>query len=114
MSDCVFCRIIDREIPSKIAYEDDQVLIFHDIEPEAPIHLLAIPKKHIVNLSYASADDTMILGHLQQAIGKVAEELAFSDQGYRVISNCGKGAGQEVMHLHYHIMSGRPFAWPPG
>ncbi|MGE5453959.1 MAG: histidine triad nucleotide-binding protein [Methylocystaceae bacterium] len=114
MTDCIFCRIINQEIPANIAYEDDQVLIFHDLEPMAPIHLLAIPKKHIINLNQAGDDDASELGHLQIVIGQVAEKMGFAAQGYRVISNCGKGVGQAVMHLHYHVMSGRPFSWPPG
>jgi len=114
MSDCIFCRIINREIPAQIAYEDEQVLLFHDIEPAAPVHLLAIPKKHIISIDQASPDDELLLGHLQQVVGRIAQEMDLVSQGYRIISNCGSGAGQVVMHLHYHVMSGRPFAWPPG
>lgn len=114
MAECVFCRIVNREIPSEIVYEDEQVMVFRDIEPEAPVHLLAIPKKHVASLNDAGEEDRDILGSIQLAVAEVARRLGFADEGYRIVSNCGAGAGQVVMHLHYHVLSGRPFGWPPG
>jgi len=114
MEECVFCRIVNREIPSEIVYEDDQVLVFRDIEPEAPVHLLAIPKKHVASLNDADQEDRELLGSIQLAVAEAARRLGFADSGYRIVNNCGAGAGQVVMHLHYHVLSGRPFSWPCG
>jgi histidine triad (HIT) family protein len=109
VSDCIFCRILKREIPSNIAHEDDLVTVIHDVNPAAPVHLLAIPRKHIENLNDVSEEDQALLGHIQMVIARLAKENGFADQGYRVTTNCGEGAGQVVMHLHYHILSGRHF-----
>ncbi|HBO45070.1 MAG TPA: histidine triad nucleotide-binding protein [Planctomycetaceae bacterium] len=109
----IFKRIIDREIPAKIVYEDDLCLAFEDIHPQAPIHLVLIPKKEIATVDDVGEDDVPIVGHLLFAARKVASQLGLDD-GYRLVLNCGKNAGQEVMHLHYHLLAGRPFGWPPG
>ncbi|MFZ5831254.1 MAG: histidine triad nucleotide-binding protein [Planctomycetota bacterium] len=109
----VFQRIIDREIPAKIVYEDDDCLAFHDINPQAPVHVLVIPKKPIVSVDDIQPDDDALVGRVLRAVGKVAAQLGLED-GYRVVTNCGRRAGQEVMHLHFHVLGGRDFGWPPG
>lgn len=109
----VFQRIIDRELPAQIVYEDDLCLAFHDVHPVAPVHVLVIPKKPIVSVDGVEPGDAAIVGHLFTAMRTVAAKLGLSD-GYRVVSNCGRRAGQEVMHLHFHLLGGRDFGWPPG
>ena len=109
----VFKRIIDQEIPATIVYEDDRCLAFHDIDPKAPVHVLLIPKKELRNLSDAEDEDADLLGHMMLVIPEIAEQLAL-DSGYRVITNNGPDGGQEVDHLHFHIMGGRKFSWPAG
>ena len=109
MDNCLFCRIINREIPSKIVYEDDKVLAFHDVEPKAPIHILLIPKTHLASLNDLASDHEGVMAHLTLSISKVAEIMGIKDSGYRVIVNCGKDSGQAVAHLHYHILGGRTF-----
>jgi len=109
----IFKRIIDREIPAKIVYEDDLCLAFEDIHPQAPIHLIVIPKKEIASVDDVAEVDEALVGHLMVAIRKIAASLGVAG-GYRVVTNCGKDAGQEVMHLHFHFLAGRSFGWPPG
>ena len=109
----VFKRIIDGEIPAKIVYQDDQCLAFHDIAPQAPTHVIVIPKKEIPSLAELSDDDAALMGHLVMTIRKLAKELKLDD-GYRVVVNCGAHAGQSVDHLHFHLLGGRPMKWPPG
>lgn len=109
----IFQKIIDREIPAKIVYEDDLCLAFHDIHPQAPTHLVVIPKKEIPTVNDITEADESLVGHLFVAMGKIAGQLGLSD-GYRVVTNCGRDAGQEVMHLHFHMLAGRGFRWPPG
>ena len=109
----VFKRIIDGEIPAKIVYQDDQCLAFHDIAPQAPTHVIVIPRKEIPSLAELSDDDAALVGHLVMTIRKLAEELKLDD-GYRVVVNCGAHAGQSVDHLHFHLLGGRPMKWPPG
>jgi len=111
-SDCIFCKLVSGEIPTETVYEDEQVLAFRDRNPVAPTHLLVIPKKHIEGLGAAEDGDGAVLGKLQLAVGKVAAELELED--FRVVTNNGKGAGQSVFHLHYHLLAGRRFNWPPG
>ena len=103
---CLFCKIIKGEIPSTKVYEDEYVLGFKDINPAAPIHILVIPKKHIESLAQLQNEDKEYVWKIHEAMNKIAEQEEFADDGYRVIVNCGKNAGQEVMHLHYHILSG--------
>ena len=107
MDNCLFCKIINGEIPSNKVYEDDDVLAFYDINPAAPIHILVIPKKHITSLAHLEDGDEAIIGKIYTIINKIAEEKGFKDDGYRVIVNCGKDGGQEVMHLHFHILAGK-------
>lgn len=107
MDDCVFCKIIKGEIPSQKVYEDDDILAFKDINPAAPIHILVVPKKHIESLLKLEEADYELVGKIQKVINNLAHELGIEEEGFRVIVNCGKDAGQEVMHLHYHLLAGR-------
>lgn len=107
MEDCVFCKIIKGEIPSEKVYEDEDILAFKDIHPAAPIHILIIPKKHISNLMELAPEDYELMGKLLQAIQKVAKQLEVDEKGFRLIANCGPDSGQEVMHVHFHLLAGR-------
>lgn len=107
MEDCIFCKIINKEIPSEIVYEDEKVLAFKDINPAAPIHILVIPKKHIATLLDVSEEDSKLIAYIYQIINKIAKEQGFAKDGFRVIANCGKDSGQEVMHIHFHVLAGR-------
>jgi histidine triad (HIT) family protein len=109
----IFKKIIDREIPARIVYEDELCLAFEDINPQAPTHLIVIPKKEIPTLNDIAAEDEAIVGHLFGAMKAMAAKLGLTG-GYRVVTNCGPDAGQEVMHLHFHFLAGRKFTWPPG
>jgi histidine triad (HIT) family protein len=109
----IFQRIIDREIPAKIVHEDDLCLAFHDVSPQAPLHVLLIPKKPIPSLDQLTDEDQALLGHLWRLVPKLAKELGVTN-GYRVVVNCGPDGGQSVDHLHFHILAGREMAWPPG
>ena len=106
MEDCIFCKIIKGEIPSEKVYEDEEILAFKDINPAAPIHILVIPKKHIDSLLKLEEQDYVLVGKIQKVINKLAKELNIEEEGFRVIVNCGKDAGQEVMHLHFHLLAG--------
>jgi len=114
MKDCLFCRVIKGEIPSTKVYEDKEVLAFNDINPQAPVHILIIPKKHIDKLSLLKNEDKGLAGHLLLTAKKIAEDKGIDRDGYRIIGNCEKGAGQMVFHIHLHLMGGRKFGWPPG
>lgn len=105
-NDCLFCKIIKGEVPSSKVYEDDEVLAFKDINPAAPIHILVIPKKHIPSLAHMEAGDEVLIGKMHNVVNKIAEQEGFKESGYRLIVNCGKDSGQEVMHLHFHILAG--------
>lgn len=109
----IFKRIIDREIPAKIIYEDEFCLAFHDVSPQAPVHVLVIPKQEITSLDTLSTSDQSLAGHLQLVLQKLARDLGL-DGGYRVVTNCGADGGQSVPHLHYHLLGGRQLTWPPG
>ena len=104
---CIFCKIIKGEIPSSKVYEDEEVLAFNDINPAAPIHILVIPKKHITSLSEMEDGDEKIIGKIYKIINEIAEKQGFKENGYRVIVNCGKDGGQEVGHLHFHLLAGK-------
>lgn len=110
----IFKKIIDGEIQADIVYEDEQCLAFHDVAAQAPIHVLVIPKKEIVNMADLSEDDQKLAGHLLLVIGKIARQLGIADDGYRVVANCGEHGGQSVNHLHFHLLAGRQMRWPPG
>ena len=105
--DCIFCKIINKEIPSTIVYEDDDVFAFKDINPMAPVHVLIIPKKHISGLSEMTEEDAAVVGKIQFIAKKIAAEMGIEYTGYRVVSNCGEDAGQTVKHLHYHLLGGK-------
>ena len=107
MEDCLFCKIVKGEIPSTKVYEDDEVLAFEDINPAAPIHILVIPKKHITSLAHLKKEDEAVVGKIYTIMNKIAEEKGFKEDGYRVIVNCGENGGQEVMHLHFHLLAGK-------
>ncbi|MFH1264352.1 MAG: histidine triad nucleotide-binding protein [Planctomycetota bacterium] len=109
----IFKKIIDREAPADIVYEDDLCLVFHNIKPQAPTHLLVIPKKEIPAVDDITEEDEALIGHLFVVIGKIAAEQGLSG-GYRVVANCGPDGGQEVFHLHFHLLGGRRLGWPPG
>lgn len=113
MKDCIFCKIASGEIPSKIVYQDDLVCVFEDLEPQAPVHLLCIPKKHISSIDEITPENADVISHIYLTISSLAKKLGLNE-GYRVVSNCGEQGGQTVMHLHFHLLGGRKFGWPPG
>ena len=113
MSDCIFCKIANGEIPAKKAYEDEDVLAFYDLEPQAPVHILIIPKNHIASVDEVTDKNSAVISKVFEAAAKIAKELNLKD-GYRIVTNCGPCAGQTVMHLHFHMMGGRDFGWPAG
>jgi len=113
MSDCIFCKIAKGDIPANKAYEDDQILAFFDLDPQAPVHVLVIPKKHIGSLSEASEEDAGLLSHMMLKIKDIAADQGL-ENGYRVVINTGEDGGQTVKHLHMHILGKRSMKWPPG
>lgn len=112
--DCLFCKIVKRAIPSDIVYEDEHVLAFSDIGPQAPQHKLIVPKKHIASLNELTPEDTLLMGQIIQAAFVLAKQLDIAKTGYRLVSNCGPHACQSVFHIHFHLIGGRPMGWPPG
>lgn len=111
---CLFCKMVKREIQAKVVFEDDDVLAFHDIHPQAPMHVLVIPKRHVASLAESKPEDEALLGKLMMAARRAAEETGIAQSGFRVVINSGAQAGQSVFHLHLHVLGGRPMAWPPG
>lgn len=111
---CLFCRIASGEITAKKVYEDDQVVAFHDINPQAPTHVLVIPRKHIATLDALTDADAMTVGTLVTRTAALARELHLESDGYRIVANNGEAAGQTVFHIHFHLLGGRNFGWPPG
>jgi len=111
---CIFCRIANKEVSAKIVYEDDKVLAFHDINPQAPYHILVIPKKHYATLLDLTEEDKDLIGHIYLVINKIAKDLGFAERGFRVVINCKEEAGQTIFHIHFHVLAGRPMDWPPG
>jgi len=114
MCECIFCKIAAREIPANILYEDDLCMVFEDINPCAPTHLLVIPKKHITSLNEAGDEDSLLLGHLLWAAARSAKEKKIDGSGYRTVINTNAQAGQTVFHIHIHVLGGRLLGWPPG
>ena len=114
MADCLFCKIAAGDIPSNKLFEDDQLLAFYDIDPQAPVHFLVIPKKHIDSAAVLTEDDAALLGHIYAVIAQLAAQLGIAENGYRVVTNVGADGGQSVNHLHFHVLAGRSLAWPPG
>jgi histidine triad (HIT) family protein len=111
---CIFCRIIEKKIPANIVHEDELVVAFNDLNPQAPVHLLIVPKKHIAEIHSISAVDRELIGHLFFVAKTIATRNGLDRDGYRMVINNGKGAGQTVFHVHLHLLSGRNFVWPPG
>lgn len=114
MSDCLFCRIIRKEIPASVVYEDDQLLVLNDINPQAPLHALVIPKRHIATLNDVAADDAPIVGEMVRRAAALAREKGYADRGFRTVFNTNAEAGQTVFHIHLHLLAGRGLSWPPG
>ncbi len=112
MSDCLFCKMVAGEIKPDVVFEDDQVLAFRDLHPQAPLHVLVIPKRHIATLN--ELDDAGLGGRLLQTAAQIAKDLGYADSGYRTVLNCNADGGQTVFHLHLHLLAGRPMRWPPG
>ncbi len=114
MAECLFCKIINREIQASIVYEDERVLAFNDINPHAPTHVLIVPKRHVASLNELSSDDDEMVGEIVRRAAAIAKERGISAGGFRTVFNTNRDAGQTVFHLHLHLMGGRPMHWPPG
>lgn len=110
--ECIFCKIVNKEIPSSIIFEDDKVIAFNDVSPQAPVHILVIPKKHVSTVD--ELQDMSVVSDLFSVMKKIAAEKGIDKSGYRIVINHGKDAGQAVPHLHFHLLGGRPLSWPPG
>lgn len=114
MTDCIFCKIAEKKIPSKIVHEDEKAVAFDDVNPQAPTHVLVIPRKHAASIAELNEADTGLLGHLMLTGSKVARQKGIAEGGYRIVVNTGKNGGQTVFHLHLHVLGGRAMHWPPG
>jgi len=114
MKDCLFCQIVARTIPATIVYEDDSALAFEDVRPQAPVHVLVIPKRHVASVHELGRSDGQLLADLVLCCTKIAQQKGISDAGYRLVTNTGRNAGQTVFHLHFHVLGGRTMSWPPG
>lgn len=114
MTDCLFCRIVRKEIPASIVYEDEDVLVFDDINPQAPLHALVIPKRHIATLNDLSPEDDAVVGRMVRRASGVASEKGYGARGFRTVFNTNAEAGQTVFHIHLHVLAGRGLTWPPG
>lgn len=114
MENCLFCKIVRKEIPAGIEYEDDDMIAFRDINPVAPVHILFIPKKHIESLDALEEGDKELIGRIHYQISRLAKKLGLDQKGYRVVNNMGKDGGQTVFHIHFHLLGGKAFRWPPG
>lgn len=112
--DCIFCKIANKEIPSTVVYEDNRIFAFRDLDPQAPEHILVIPKEHIASTNDIDEKNMFLVGEIYNAIRKIAVEQGFSESGYRVVNNCGEDGQQTVSHLHFHILAKRKLTWPPG
>lgn len=111
--DCIFCKIANGEIPTEKVYEDSSVIAFKDLEPQAPTHILVIPKEHIVSAADITEENSGVVSHIFEVIAKLSKDLGM-DNGFRIVNNCGDSAGQSVKHMHFHVLSGRDFTWPAG
>ena len=112
--ECIFCKIEKGQIPCEMVYEDDKVIAFKDISPEAPVHVIIIPRRHIANLNLLKQDEVEIIGHIFIVAKKIVRTLGIDKSGYRIVNNCGEQGGQTVQHLHFHLLGGRMLKWPPG
>jgi histidine triad (HIT) family protein len=113
VTDCLFCKIANQDIPSEIVYDDNELIAIKDISPVAPVHLLIIPKKHIASLNEIQTEDVVLLGHIQLLASRLAHDFGIADAGFRLVNNCGEWGGQSVSHLHYHLLGGKQMGWPP-
>jgi len=111
---CLFCGVVEGKIPSKKAYEDERLVAFHDINPQAPTHLLLVPRKHVTSLLDLTPADEPLVGALVSRATELARQMGFAERGFRLVFNCGDDAGYSVHHIHLHLLGGRPLAWPPG
>jgi histidine triad (HIT) family protein len=114
MEDCLFCKIINKKIPSAIVFEDDKVIAFRDIDPQAPVHILIVPRKHVPTLMDLTDEDKEIIGYIYLVAKKLAQKEGVAKKGFRVVANCNADAGQAVFHIHFHLLGGRRLSWPPG
>lgn len=114
MKDCIFCKISSGQIPSRVVFQDEEVFAFEDVNPQAPVHVLVIPKRHMEGLNDTKPGDKAFLGHLFETAIRVAEKKGITESGYRVVANTGRNGGQTVFHLHLHVLGGRQMTWPPG
>lgn len=114
MTDCIFCKIAAGTIPANVVYQNDAVLAFRDLNPQAPTHILVIPKKHIATTNDITPTDAALIGDMYLAAKQIAKDEGIADSGYRTVMNCNRGAGQTVFHIHLHVLGGRPMSWPPG
>ncbi|HEX8948878.1 MAG TPA: histidine triad nucleotide-binding protein [Dissulfurispiraceae bacterium] len=114
MNNCIFCKIIDRKIPAKIVYEDEHALAFEDVNPQAPVHTLVIPKRHIPTILDIREEDDRLVGHLLRVANRIAQDKGIAERGFRLVTNCNHESGQTVYHIHIHILGGRRMQWPPG
>lgn len=112
--ECIFCRIVKGELSARKVYEDDDVVAFEDIRPQAPVHILIIPRRHIATVNDIGEEDAVLIGRLVIVAKRIAEERGVSESGYRLVLNCNRDSGQEVFHIHLHLLGGRRFSWPPG
>jgi len=111
---CLFCRVVSGEIPAKKVYEDETLVAFHDVNPQAPVHILIVPRRHIATLNDLTQADESLIGSMHRRAASIARELGIADRGYRTVFNCNSEAGQSVFHIHLHVLGGRPMTWPPG
>lgn len=114
MPDCLFCKVVSGEIPGKIVYQDDRLVAFRDINPQAPMHVLIVPRRHIASLNELQAGDDALVGEMIRRAAALAKQDGYAERGYRTVLNCGAEAGQSVFHIHLHVLGGRGMAWPPG
>ena len=111
MDNCIFCKIINREIPSDIVYEDDKIMAFKDVNPIAPVHVLIIPKEHIESAMALNDENSLVVSHIFNKASEIAEKMGVAESGFRIVNNCGKDGGQTVMHLHFHLIGGKTLPW---
>ena len=111
---CLFCRVIAGEVPSRKVYEDESMVAFHDINPQAPVHVLVVPRKHVATLNDLAPEDSALIGDMMRRAAAIAKDLGIDAGGYRTVFNCNRDAGQSVYHIHLHLLGGRPMHWPPG
>jgi len=114
MGECIFCKIVNRQIPSEIVYEDEHVCAFKDINPTAPVHILVVPKQHIESLNHVDDSHKELIGHVFVVAKELSDKFGVKEKGFRVVVNCGEDGGQTVNHLHFHLLGGRKFSWPAG